>query len=211
MRYFNLIPVFTACALLFGLNTAEAKPPKPVLEKLPNAQYYRDLTMRIRKSGVFQYPSVDGKGTQISYQMEVGEPSYAEPKLSDASFDIMDLRKIWRLFWDRVYLKDGSYMQIGEDKIPLTCIWVSGWDNRANGNQTPLVPKVVMRVMLVANDYTCQGPVRPGWPETGGKKDAWDTYLHFEVKDPTIMLPQDASVRFRGGSFSLILIDGGPQ
>ena len=61
----------------------------------------------------------------------------------------------------------------------------------------------------MANDFSCQGPIRPGWPRTGGNKENWDTYLHYEIRDPTIMLPQDALIRYRWNETKAVLIDKG--
>jgi hypothetical protein len=96
-------------------------------------------------------------------------------------------------------------------KSPLTCVFVDAQDNRSMQKTSVLFPEIVMRIYLVANDFTCSGPLRPGWPATGGRKENWDTYLYFEVKDPTIMLPLDPLLRYRWEEHNLVLTDNGAK
>ena len=63
-----------------------------------------------------------------------------------------------------------------------------------------------MRVYLVANDYSCTGPINPGWPDNGGKEETWDTYVYFEIRDPTIMLPVEAHLRYRWNEYKSVLV-----
>ncbi len=172
----------------------------------PKPEIYRDLTMKIRDKGIFRVYMPDGRHQEVNYEFKFGEPVYVEPKISDVH---LDPRKpeVMRSFWDRIMLQDGSFFEIGGERLPLTCIFVSGQDNRLSGSDSPLVPDFIMRIYLVANDFACQGPIRPGWPSTGGRKENWDTYLHYEVRDPTIMLPSDALIRYRWNEFSAVLID----
>jgi hypothetical protein len=102
-------------------------------------------------------------------------------------------------------LKDGSVLKLGDEQLPLTCIHVSGQDNRFSGKKTPLIPDLIFKIIFVANDFSCSGPITPGWPESGGRKEAWSTYLFYVVKDPTIMLPVDAKIRYRWNEFEAVL------
>jgi hypothetical protein len=114
--------------------------------------------------------------------------------------------KFYRTFYDRIFLKDGSKINVGDDFLPLTCIFIKGQDNRYSGNTSPLFPKIVLKVYLVANDFSCIGPINPGYPDNGGKEETWDTYLNFEIRDPTIMLPVESLFRYRWNEFKAILI-----
>jgi len=194
-----------------ALPSALAAPKKPAIRlTAPGPQFYRELTMRIRPEGTFRVYMPDGRHQDIRYNLEFGEPVYPEVKIGDYVVEA-GKPEFNRLFWDRILLKDGSIVEIGGEKLPLTCIVVSAKDNRFSGPKSPLIPDYIIGVHLVANDFSCQGPIRPGWPETGGRKENWDTYLHFEVKDPTIMLPQDAEVRYRWNEFNAIWIDAGTR
>ncbi len=116
-----------------------------------------------------------------------------------------------RLFWDRILVKDGSFVMINGEKLPLTCVVLSGQDNRFADPKSisPLIPEFVLKIYFVANDFSCQGPLKPGWPETGGREENWDTYLYYEIKDPTIMLPVDAKIRYKWNEFNVTLVDKG--
>lgn len=166
-------------------------------------RYYRQLTLALRPQAEFKVPQIN-QDQLYDYAVEFGEPIYAEPIVSD--LPLMDgSGKFFRNFWDRIFLKDGSRVVINGEEIPLTCVFVSGQDNRYVGNdRDPRFPEFIMKVYLVANDYSCVGPLNPGWPGNGGKKEMWDTYVYYEVRDPTIMLPTEAKIRYRWNEFHSI-------
>jgi len=169
-------------------------------------KYYRELTLMVRKSGEFKIALPDGSDTYFSYEQDESEPIYSSPKFSNLVIDSSNPSLFYRTFYDRIFLKDGSKISIGDEFLPLTCIFIKGQDNRYSGNQSPLFPKIILNIYLVANDYSCTGPINPGWPDNGGKQETWDTYLKYTVKDPTIMLPVDPEFRYRWNEFKAILI-----
>ena len=167
--------------------------------------YYRELTLNIRTQSAFKVPMPDGKDMPYEVKLILGEPIYREPIVRDIPLSSKP-GKFMRSFWDRIWLKDGSAMQINNEQVPLTCIYISGQDNRYSGDNAPTIPQLLLKVYLVANDYSCQGPIRPGWPESGGKKENWDTYAFYEIRDPTIMLPVESKIRFRWNELTSILV-----
>lgn len=177
--------------------------------RAPDAQFYRDLTFKIRKTGEFTIP-FPGVQSSINYAFEFDQPVYNIPMINDTQMGPPD-SYFYRIFFDRILFKDNSYLQVNGEKLPLTCIFISGQDNRfADKKQySPLLPEFVLKVYLVANDFSCQGPITPGWPQTGGKEQHWDTYLYYEIKDPTIMLPIDAKLRYRWNEYNVVLVDRG--
>ena len=179
------------------------------LTKAPDVQFYRDLTLKIRKTGEFSIP-FPGVQSSINYSFEFDQPVYDIPIMNDTQMGSKD-SYFYRIFFDRILFKDGSYLQVNGEKLPLTCIFISGQDNRFADKKlySPLLPEFVLKVYLVANDFSCQGPITPGWPQTGGKEEHWDTYLYYEIKDPTIMLPMDAKLRYRWNEYNVVLVDRG--
>jgi hypothetical protein len=177
--------------------------------KAPDAQFYRDLTLKIRNSGEFTIP-FPGVQSSINYSFDFGQPVYDIPMIGDTQLNSKD-PYFYRIFFDRILFKDGAYLEVNGEKLPLTCIFISGQDNRFADKKlySPLLPEFVLKVYLVANDFSCQGPITPGWPETGGKEQHWDTYLYYEIKDPTIMLPMDAKLRYRWNEYNVVLVDRG--
>ena len=173
---------------------------------IPDAKFYRDLTLKVRNRAEFSIP-FPGVQSSITYSFELDQPLYDEPMLSDFHFN--DEPGFTRSFWDRILLKDGSHMLVNGEKIPLTCIFISGQDNRFGRELSPLYPEFIIEVFLVANDYSCQGPLKPGWPDTGGKPESWGTYLYYEIRDPTIMLPTDAKLRYMWNEYNIVLVDRG--
>ncbi len=169
-------------------------------------QFFRDLTLRIRPEATFKVPMPSGADMIYSYKLEFGEPIYDKPMVGDSHYRGDKDPRFSRDFFDRILLREGSYVNVGGEKLPLTCVFVSGLDNRASGNNSPLFPDFVMTVYLVANDYSCTGPLTPGWPDNGGKSESWDTYVLFEVRDPTIMLPVEALIRYRWNEFKSVLV-----
>lgn len=167
-------------------------------------KFYRDLTLNIRPEATFKVPMI-GSEQLFDYKLEPGAPIYSEPIIEDTPL-VREPKKFYRTFWDRISVKDGSRIYINGQEIPLTCIFVWGQDNRFSGLADPRFPQFVIRVYLVANDYTCTGPINPGFPENGGKEESWDTYIHYEIKDPTIMLPIEAKIRYRWNEFNAILV-----
>lgn len=168
-------------------------------------KYYRELTLKIRTSGEFKIPILLSQNSNFSYKLELGDFIYKAPIVSDTDSSLGE-GLFYRNFWDRVFLKDGSSITLNGEEIPLTCIFVSGQDNRFSGNMTPLFPQFFLKIYLVANDYTCTGPLNPNWPSSGTKKENWDTYLYYEVRDPTIMLPTEIKLRYRWNELHPILV-----
>ncbi len=191
--------------VLFAANLSFGKTQIP-----PDENYYRDLTLKVRQSGTFSVPS-PGTQSLISYSFEFDQPVYPKPMLGDSHL-VTNPNYFYRLFFDRILFKDGSFVEINGDKLPLTCLFIDGQDNRfSNEKPSPLLPEFVLKIYLVANDFSCQGPIKPGWPESGGKEQNWDTYLYFEIRDPTIMLPTEAVLRYRWNEFHMVMVDGGGQ
>jgi len=191
----------TFIALLFSVSAFGTE-----AQLAQDLKYYRDLTLTVRKSGEFKIALPDGSNTFFSYELDADEPIYPSPKYSNLVIDSSNPSQFYRTFYDRIFLKDGSKISIGDEYLPLTCIFIKGQDNRYSGNQSPLFPKIILNIYLVANDYSCTGPINPGWPDNGGKKETWDTYLNYTVKDPTIMLPVDPEFRYRWNEFKAVLI-----
>lgn len=174
-------------------------------------QDYRNLVLKVRTEGRFSIPQPGGADWEVSYSFKLGAPKQALPDLNDFTLEpAADGTPRWfRSFWDQIYLEDGSYLEINGERLPLTCISVNGQDNRFSGDKSPLFPDWVIHFRLVVNDYSCTGPVNPGWPDNGGKKEMWDTLLSFVVRDPTIMLPMEARVRDRWNEFSAVWLNVG--
>jgi hypothetical protein len=145
---------------------------------------------------------------KASYESKKGDPFFSKPRVSDLFFDSSRESGI-RNFWDKIMLQDGSVLKIAGDEIPLTCIFINGHDNRYSKKDTPLIPDFFIKVYLVANDYTCTGPINPNWPKDGGKKETWDTYVYYEIRDPTIMLPTELKIRYRWSEFRGTILQGG--
>jgi hypothetical protein len=204
----NLVPSFFICVVGFVWSasdvTAEVKRPAPDLKA------YRDLTLRIRKQGQFKASTL-GQEKIITYSFKFSQPVYDNPKTADLIPDFEHPERFFRTFIDRIMVGDGSFLNIAGERLPLTCVYVHGQDNRHSGINSPVIPKIIMKIILVANDYACQGPIKPGWPETGGREENWDSYLTFQVKDPTIMLPVDAILRYQWNEFAVVLVDAGPK
>lgn len=175
----------------------------------PNPEEYRALTLKIRTDGHFRIYMPNGQHQDVKYHLKFASPLWEKPIVSDFPHSSEKQHSFTRSFYDKVFLDDESYLEVGGEQVPLTCVYVNGQDNRFANIDSPLFPEFIMKIFIIANDYSCQGPIRKGWPSTGGKKEAWDTYLHYEVKDPTIMLPQDAVVRYRWNESNAILIDEG--
>jgi len=183
---------------------ATAKEPTKAEKKL-----YRDMVLRIRTQAEFKVPMPANGDMHFGYKMEFDQPKWQEPIISDWSITDEHMKptgKFIRNFWEKIFLKEGSYINVAGEQIPLTCIHVQGQDNRFSGKSGPLIPDFILKIIFVANDWTCQGPLNPGWPSNGGKKEAWETYVHYEVKDPTIMLPVEAGLRYRWSEFEAVLV-----
>ena len=174
----------------------------------PHASFYRDMTLRVRSKGNFKVPVPGNTDQTFSYSLQFGTPRFNLPIVDDFFLDT-SMDRFFRNFWDKVFLQDGSTLTINGMEIPLTCVFISGQDNRFSQKETPLIPDFVLKIYLVANDFTCVGPINPGWPDNGGKKETWDTYLYYEVRDPTIMIPTDVKIRYRWNELFAYWVDQG--
>lgn len=170
-------------------------------------QFYRDFTLKVRPKGTFKVPMPSNGDLFFNYEFKLSTPLWAMPMMYDFSWDV-DKKKFYRHFWDKFFFQDGSFLEVGGEKVPLTCVFLNGQDNRFS-KESPLIPDFVMKIYLVANDFTCTGPINPGWPGNGGKKETWDTYVYYEIRDPTIMLPTEVKIRYRWVEFPAVVVDGG--
>lgn len=175
----------------------------------PSPDFYRDFALRVRNNGDFKIPMPSHGDLHFSYKLNLGRPVFEKPIIRDYVID-QDSGRTFRVFFDKIFLADDSYLELSGEQVPLTCIFIRGQDHRL-AKETPLLPDILLQVYLVANDYSCTGPINPGWPENGGKKELWDTYLRFDVRDPTIMLPVEAVLRYRWNEYSAILQDAGEK
>ncbi len=181
---------------------------RPVVE-VPGTDFYRDLTYKIRNKSEFEIPFPGVKST-VNYSLSWDTPAYEIPILGDYQVIGGKDPNFYRFFYDRIFTKADSYIEINGERLPLTCVFVEGQDNRfAGGDPTPLLPDLVLKIYLVANDFSCQGPIKPDWPSSGGKEENWDTYIYYEIRDPTIMLPTDAKIRYRWNETEMVLVDRG--
>ena len=203
MRITSKIGIISLAFSLSGM-TGQAK---DFVIDPPTPQFYRDLTLKIRPNGTFRIPMPTGQDAMISYHFEWGTPKLTEPDTFQLPIN-SEANTFTLLFWDRIYLKDGSFLEINGQKLPLTCVTVEGQDNRF-GKDSPLFPDLILKIRLVANDFSCTGPLNPGFPENGGKKEMWDSFLSYTVRDLTIMLPTDATLRYRWNEFGAIIVDHG--
>lgn len=198
----SLSPLFLILFLLSP--TAFGKQATPQEKK-----FYRAMVLNIRTQAEFKVAMPANGDLHFNYKLEFDQPKWAEPIISD--YPLTDevfkpTGKFIRNFWEKIYLKEGSYVEVGGEQIPLTCIHVDGQDNRFSGKSGPLLPDFILKIKFVANDWTCTGPLNPGWPGNGGKKESWETYIQYTVKDPTIMLPIDAELRYRWSEFQAVLV-----
>ncbi len=168
-------------------------------------EFYRSLTLKVRKNAHFRVPMPSNGDLKFQYGLTWGAGILKLPLVRDFTFE-PGSSQFFRNFWDKVSLEDGSFLEVGGEQVPLTCIYLEGRDNRFS-KTSPLIPDFLLKIYLVANDFTCTGPINPGWPANGGKRETWDTYVYFEVRDPTVMLPIEAKIRYRWSEFSALVID----
>ena len=197
------LSLFSLLFVGFGVAAPKAKLPDINVDPMP----YRDLLLKLRKSATFKIPLPGIATFPVSYSLETGNPIFEKPLAIALPMTVEGQTKYAVEFFDKVYLKAGSHMIVNGEQIPLTCIHVHGQDNRNLKPSSPLFPDYIIRYTIVGNDFGCQGPITPGWPSNGGKKEAWDTYLYYEVKDPTVMLPVEAKIRYRWNEFFAVLFD----
>lgn len=189
---------------LLGLALA----PSALADPGQDAKFYRELTFKVRPQGSFRILNPGSPGQPLFYSLSFGAPRFDQPLMADFPLSA-DGSRFYRHFWDKILLLDGSYLMVGDEKLPLTCIYISGQDNRFSQKDSPLTPDFILRVYLVANDFSCTGPINPGWPSNGAKKETWNTFLYFEIRDPTIMLPADTEIRYRWAELPAVWVDAG--
>ncbi len=166
-------------------------------------QAYRNYVLAL--PAAMNFSAITPLGTaEVSYSLKWEAPLIALPAMSAYPSLGGDPNKNFIEFFDRIALTPDSVIKIGELTLPLTCIWVHGQDNREVDDQNPLIPKQVYRYILVANDFSCTGPINPGWPENGLKKEMWDTYIEILIKDLTIYRPAEATLRYRWNETKMI-------
>ena len=169
-----------------------------------NENDYRTLSKNIRPSVQMQMTMPNGELFKFSYDLKMTDTLFPNPLLSSIRLGSSE-NEYSISFWDKIMTSDDSSLNIGNEKLPITCIFVHGQDNRKISDLSPLFPQFIMNVYVVVGDYTCAGPLNPGWPQNGGKKELWDTYVHYVIKDPTIMLPTEIKLRLRWNEYNALL------
>lgn len=182
---------FTLLTLLCNLAFAEPSSSEK--------QFYRDLTRHLSSVGTF---SITMAGTQqkIHFEYSLAKPIYAEPIVVDARIGL-NPQYFFRSFWDRIFLSEGSYLELDGKRMPLTCVFINGQDNRYADITDPRIPQILMRVYLVAKDKTCVGPLNPNYPHDGTVEENWDSYLYYELKHPETLFPTGSRVRTNWNDF----------
>lgn len=172
--------------------------------------FYRQLVLKIRNKATFKVAMPSGSDLQVNYELKFGTPLWDVPVIFELSLELGASSQAgnFRQFWDKIFVAEDSFLQAGGEKIPLTCVFVDGLDNRSI-KDSPLQPDFLLKIFIVAQDFNCAGPLNPGWPTNGARKELWDTYIYYEVRDPTIMLPVESRIRYRWSEFSAILEDHG--
>lgn len=163
---------------------------------------YRNLILTLKTASRFEV-NIPGNPVELNYALAWDTPALDLPVIVDAPlFGKAGL--FGRSFWDKIFLESESHIQIGNEYVPLTCIYVDGQDNRWADRSTPMIPEFLLKVYLVANDFSCTGPLNPGWPMSGGREENWSTYLYFEIKDPSAMIPMEAKLRYRWNEWAAV-------
>ncbi len=165
---------------------------------------YRTLSKNIRPQAQMQIAMPNGELFDFSYDLKMADALFPNPLMSTIRLGSNENEHSIS-FWDKIMTTEDSSLNIGNEKLPITCIFVHGQDNRNISELSPLFPQFIMNIYIVVGDYTCAGPLNPGWPQNGGKKELWDTYIHYQIKDPTIMLPTDITLRLRWNEYSAYL------
>ena len=175
-------------------------------QEMPAPSYYRDMVLRTRKTATFSLPLPGNRSIDIKYGFEWDRPQKMAPDVFRLD-DIINPGKFDVNFWDRIFTTAESEFSFdNSDFLPLTCVFVSGQDNRFSNKTSPLIPDYVFKVYVVANDFSCTGPINPGWPGNGRPKENWETYLYYEIRDPTVMLPTNAIFTYRRNAFNVVLL-----
>jgi hypothetical protein len=203
-----MIQKFFLTTVLF-LSSAQASAVASFASENPDlvAEYRRDV-LAIPAQMKFEVRSPLGSA-EVSYQLTWDEPAALLPETS--RFPSLSSPDAYFIeYYDRIFLAPGSQMNVGSRVLPLTCIWVHGQDNRPWITFDPLIPLKVMRILLVANDFACEGPFNPGWPGNGKPKETWDTYIEIQLKDLALYRPSHSSLRFRNVETELAVTEVGP-
>jgi hypothetical protein len=149
--------------------------------------------------------------TEVNYNLKWDAPLLALPSISILPEMGGDPTQHYVEFYDRISSSMDSVLTVGNVALPLTCVWVHGQDNTERDDGDPLIPKYVLRMLLVANDFSCTGPINPGWPGNGQRKELWDTYVEILIKDFTLYKPAEAKLRYRWNESRMIVKDVGPK
>jgi hypothetical protein len=172
----------------------------------PGDLFYRDLLKTLRRTGTFKVSLPAMAPIPLSYRVTVSRPKTAKPVLIDINAG--EGGRFLRQVFDKLFFDDNSVLKIGDDELPLTCVHLDGQDNRFTGPKSPLTPDFILRIFLVANDYSCTGPLNQD-PSLGPVGPTWDTFLYYEVRDPSTMFPINARLHYRGNNFAVTRLDTG--
>lgn len=172
--------------------------------KPDDLKLYSNFGSKVRSEATFIVPFPGTTPTEIKYFLEIDQ---RKGEVITSEYEMLENKGKIIFYWDRFFLKDSSYVEINGEKLPATCLVIKGQDNRQtkkSGND-PLVPDHIIDIKIVVGEYTCTGPINPNFP-ISGKKEMWDTYLHYRITDPTVMLPTDAGIRYRWNEFETVLV-----
>lgn len=170
-------------------------------------QLYRDeLTSRIRLQQNFKMNVKVNEKSEFSYQIKLEKPVYDMPVFADIHNWGSDTA-YFRGFWDLFQTTQDSVLKVGNELLPINCVFISAQDNRhIENNPIPLLSEYLMEVYLVVGTDMCTGgPFNPNNPLYGAEQIAWDTYVYYRIKAPTIMQPIDALLVYRKNQYHAVV------
>ncbi|MGZ3809781.1 MAG: hypothetical protein ACXVCE_16985, partial [Bacteriovorax sp.] len=86
-------------------------------------------------------------------------------------------------FYNRISVTSDSSIEIEKAhlKLPLTCIWIHGVDNRKFQSIPESLRKIIFtEIYFVSGDAKCKGPVNVNYPYEGDSKKNWDNFIKIE-------------------------------
>lgn len=166
-------------ATIFSLNLLAASPDR--------AHEYRQFSLKILNSSQFKVFLPGDIEIPFSYNFELANALSESPKVFEYP-SVRDPNLKSYVFIDRILFKDGSKFITGKTELPLSCLFIKGFDHREYPSET--TPPLYLNVFVVANNADC-----------AGNDESWKTYVQFHVLNFQNFIPENVVLMYRNNKF----------
>lgn len=151
---------------------------------------YRGIVRSLATKYIFSHEEID-RSVHISMQSSISEFLDLTTPVSE----IADGPNYFVEFFERAKLSKDSFIQVGERRLRLTCLWVKGSNRSLSSSNNVVLQKMIFTI----GDDDCTGPIK----DNGEQR--WESYIEMIAYRPNKKQLKEGKLVYRGSTFALNL------